>query len=410
MEKNEKNFLSLKSPNSSCLELNETTSLINQGDLNIHKISIAPMLNITDNYFRSFIRLLTNHAVLYTEMIHPDTIINSPKGYQHELLFEEEQHPIVIQLGGNNPTQLGHVSQLCKQMGFDEINLNCGCPSNKVQSHNFGAVLMENPALVTECVKTMRNQSNLPTTVKCRLGLNSYNESFFHDFINKVSTEGGINHFIIHSRIALMGLDTDKNRKIPPLQYDKVFEAKRKFFDLNFSINGGFKTLDDAENILEYKKTESFNYYNTSNENLIFEDNKSNSNDYSNNLVGCMIGRAAYENPWILADIDRRFYNKQNNNYSKKDVVLKYADFLDKKAKQLESNLEQINYEYTCMIRPLTYLFSGERGTNDFKRNLSSLKDRRKDPNFSIYEHIMECFDKFEKKNPRAVQLMPDNE
>jgi len=384
-----------------------------------HRISIAPMLNITDNYFRSFIRLLTQNAVLYTEMIHTDTITHSFRGYLKELYFEQNQHPVVIQLGGNNPDNLGSVAKLCKEVGYDEINLNCGCPSSKVQECNFGAKLMENPDLVSECVNSIRRNSNSETTVKCRLGLNIFDQKFIENFIENVSLKGSVKHFIIHSRIAIMSLDTEKNRKIPPLQYEKVFELKRKFPLLNFSLNGGVKSLEEANNLIKQRdlfdknislKTNDLSDYKNiekSFENLNMNDENGFIRELDICIAGCMIGRASYENPWILSNIDKLIYGKKNLGYSKKEVVMKYAEFVDEKGQQLNDKIEDLQYNYLRMVKPLTFLFPSERGTNQFKRDL--VKINKNDRNFSIYDHILNSFEIFEKTNPQAVEVMPSD-
>jgi tRNA-dihydrouridine synthase A len=361
---------------------------------NQQKLSVAPMMAVTDNYYRSFVRLLTQHTTLYTEMIHTDCITNSKKGYYNELFFEENHHPIVIQLGGNDPNELGKVSILCKEMGYDEINLNCGCPSSKVQKYCFGASLMNDPNLVAECVNQIQKNSNLNSTVKCRLGLNEYNQKFLDDFIDIVKTKGNINHFIIHARIAMMNLSTDKNRKIPPLQYEEVFSLKKKNPYLNFTLNGGIKTLDEAEYYLNNDLL-SFSY----------ENNYNNYNDNNNwGLEGVMIGRASYENPWILTDVDERFYGKKNLNFNKKEVVYKYADYIHKISQQMEdSDISHIFSAFNKMVKPLTYLFYGEKGTSEFRKNLLNISTKNQKEDFSIYDHIMDKFEIFEKGNPEGA-------
>jgi tRNA-dihydrouridine synthase A len=350
---------------------------------NRHIISIAPMMAITDNYYRSFVRLLTQNATLYTEMIHTDCITKSKRGYLNELFFEENHHPIVIQLGGNDPIELGKVSTLCKEMGYDEINLNCGCPSSKVQKCSFGAVLMDDPNLVAECVNNIQKNSNFNTTIKCRLGLNEYNQNYLDNFIDILKTKGNINHFIMHARIALMNLSTDQNRKIPPLQYKQIYSLKKNNPNIKFSLNGGIKTLDEAE------------YYLT---------NDILNNEKNQRLEGIMIGRAAYENPWILTDIDERFYGKKNLNLSKKEVVYKYADYIDKVSQQIdEVDISHIFTIYNKMVKPLTYLFHGEKGTSEFKKNLLNISAKNQKEDFSIYEHIIDKFEKFEKRNPEGA-------
>jgi tRNA-dihydrouridine synthase A len=337
----------------------------------IHKISIAPMLDITNRHFRNMMRFITRETCLYTEMIHHDSILYCQGNkMKSEMKISEIEKPIVIQLGGNNPETMEKIAAMCKEYNFDEINLNCGCPSSKVQNYNFGACLMKDPEVVADLAKRIRNVSNLEVTVKCRLGLNEYNEEFLKDFISTVSSKGEVSHFIMHARLAMMNLDTDKNRKIPPLQYDTVKGLKKIYPDLDFSLNGGIKTLDEIENLL---KCEEFH--------------------------GVMIGRAAYENPWMFADVDRRFFNKPNPSNSRKEVALKYSEYCE------NSMLEDPGLHFHFLIKPLTFLFSGEKYNNVFKNLLYTYKDLCKD--ISLSDHIKTILEKYEQINYKAVNKKP---
>ena len=205
-----------------------------------HLISIAPMMDWSDRHYRFFMRLITKRALLYTEMITTGAIIHGDR--DRFLRYNAEEHPIAIQLGGSDPDQLAKCATIVTDYGYDEINLNVGCPSDRVQSGRFGACLMAEPDLVAECVASMKNKTNLPVTVKTRLGIDdrdSYEE--LSDFI-KIVAEAGCDTFILHARKAwLNGLSPKENRNIPPLQYDVVYQIKKDFPDLEVIINGGVK-------------------------------------------------------------------------------------------------------------------------------------------------------------------------
>lgn len=329
-----------------------------------HLVSIAPMMDVTTNHFRTLVRLLTKEATLYTEMIHHDTVLNSKRGTAKELYFPLDHKPIVLQLGGNDPEILEKIAPFCKEAGYDEINLNCGCPSSKVMTNNFGAILMKDPELVARCTEKLSKITQLETTIKCRLGLDKDNKEFLTNFIKIVSEKGNVKHFTIHARLALMGLDTDKNRKIPPLQYDKVYKLKEEFPDLEFSINGGIKTIEEIKLFLK-----------------------------GGELNGCMIGRIAYDNPWMLREIDKEIYGKDNPGLSRKQIVYKYADYCE--------TLSGEDVHYNNLIKPLTNLFAYERQNIIFKNLLYDYKKVKKERNLS--EYIKYVVDEYEKINEFAV-------
>lgn len=238
----------------------------NAKKMDAHRLSVAPMMEWTDRHCRVFHRLMTRRAMLYTEMVTAPAILH---GTRPRLLdYSAAEHPVALQLGGSVPSELAESVRIARDWGYDEINLNVGCPSDRVQSGCFGAVLMERPALVAECVAAMIAESAVPVTVKCRIGVDDQNpEQVLPDFIDQVS-RAGVRHFIIHARKAwLQGLSPKENREIPPLDYSLVLRMKQDFPDLTICINGGVATLSQAKQLLDQ------------------------------GLDGVMIGRAAYHDP-----------------------------------------------------------------------------------------------------------------
>ena len=230
------------------------------------KLSVAPMMDWTDRHCRFFHRLMTRRAMLYTEMVTAPAVVHGDRA--RLLDYSDAEHPVALQLGGSDPAELRRAVELAAPWGYDEINLNVGCPSDRVQSGCFGAVLMERPALVAECVSAMLEVSPVPVTVKCRIGVDDQNpEVVLPDFIEKVSA-AGVTHFVIHARKAwLQGLSPKENREIPPLDYPLVTRMKAAFPHLTICINGGITSLSQAQAMLEA------------------------------GLDGVMVGRAAYHDP-----------------------------------------------------------------------------------------------------------------
>ncbi len=239
---------------------------IKKGFHDAHRLSVAPMMDWTDRHCRYFHRLMTRKAMLYTEMVTAPAVIHGPR--ERLLAYSEAEHPLALQLGGSDPAELAQAVRLAAPFGYDEINLNVGCPSDRVQSGCFGAVLMERPALVAACVAAMMAETDRPVTVKCRIGVDDQDpEIVLPDFIETVAATG-VQHFIIHARKAwLKGLSPKENREIPPLNYDLVLRMKRAYPALTISINGGIASLEQAKNLL------------------------------GQGLDGVMIGRAAYHDP-----------------------------------------------------------------------------------------------------------------
>ncbi len=231
-----------------------------------HRLSVAPMMDWTDRHCRHFHRLMTKHAMLYTEMVTAPAVLHGPR--ERLLGYSPSEHPIALQLGGSDPAELAQAVRMAAPYGYDEINLNVGCPSDRVQSGCFGAVLMERPLLVADCAAAMMAETTSPITVKCRIGVDDQDpEQVLPDFLEKVS-RAGVTHFIIHARKAwLKGLSPKENRDIPPLDYPLVVAMKDQFPHLTICINGGITSLDQAQTFLDQ------------------------------GLDGVMLGRAAYHDP-----------------------------------------------------------------------------------------------------------------
>lgn len=234
------------------------------------RISVAPMMDVTDRHCRYFLRQVNSRARLYTEMITAAALIHGD--VDHHLRFSEEEHPVALQLGGSEPEELAHCARLGEKYGYDEINLNIGCPSERVQRGAFGACLMAEPTLVSSCVNQIRGAVSVPVTVKHRIGIDKVEDySFVRDFVGTVA-QAGCRTFIVHARNAVLkGLSPKQNREIPPLKYDYVYRLKRDFPELEIVINGGIVSREEISRHLEH-------------------------------VDGVMVGRAAYSNPWFLAD------------------------------------------------------------------------------------------------------------
>ena len=292
-----------------------------------HKFCVAPMMQYTDMHDRYLLRLISKNIFLYTEMIATGSLIHG-KCFD-QLLFNKEEHPVGIQLGGSNVNDLIECSKRSEQEGYDEINLNVGCPSDRVQKGRFGACLMLEPELVSECLFNMQKAVKIPVSIKCRLGIDD-NESydFLYNFISIVK-ESEINTFIIHARNGILkGLSPRQNRSVPPLKYDYVYKLKNDFPDLEIIINGGIKTIDDSRNHLMH-------------------------------VDGVMIGRAAYDNPFILSDLDSIFYNEQSIPKSKKQILNTYLEYVERQIKN--------GHNLSRMMKHLFGLSRGDKNAKSFR-------------------------------------------
>ncbi|MFM9845779.1 MAG: tRNA dihydrouridine(20/20a) synthase DusA [Hyphomicrobiaceae bacterium] len=296
-----------------------------------HKLCVAPMMDWTDRHCRYLHRLITRHALLYTEMITAEAIL---RGRREMLLaFSPQEHPVALQLGGAAPDRLAEAASIGEDYGYDEINLNVGCPSDRVQGGQFGACLMASPDLVARCIAAMRARVRIPVTVKCRIGIDQQDsEADLERFITTVA-EAGCTTFIVHARKAwLEGLSPKENREIPPLDYGRVYRLKRSHPGLEIVINGGIETLDDAEQHLQH-------------------------------VDGIMLGRAAYQTPYILAAVDRRFFADVHAAPSRAEVLdglLEYARAHLQRGGRLNN-----------IARHALGLYHGQPGARAYRRHLS---------------------------------------
>lgn len=289
------------------------------------------MMDWTDRHCRYFHRLLSRHTWLYTEMVTTGALLHGD--VPRHLDFDAAEHPVALQLGGSEPADLAQAARLGAQWGYDEINLNCGCPSERVQRGAFGACLMAEPALVADCVKAMRDAVSVPVTVKHRIGIDSVEAyDFVRDFVGQVA-DAGCETFIVHARNAILkGLSPKENREIPPLKYDYVYRLKRDFPDLEIIINGGIDTLDAAAAHLEH-------------------------------VDGVMIGREAYHHPYLLAGVDTRFYGATGPIASREAVE---AGLIEYAARQVA----QGTY-LGAITRHALGLYRGVSGARGWRRTLS---------------------------------------
>lgn len=298
---------------------------------------IAPMLDWTDRHCRFFLRLLSRHVRLYTEMVTTGAVLRGDR--DRLLAYDPAEHPLALQLGGSDPADLARCAHIAADWGYDEVNLNVGCPSDRVQSGRFGACLMAEPELVAECVAAMRAATPLPVTVKTRIGIDerdSYEE--LASFVGRVAA-GGCETFIIHARKAwLRGLSPRENREIPSLRYEVVHQLKRDFPGLTVVLNGGLTTLDQAAEQLHQ-------------------------------VDGVMIGRAAYENPYLLAGVDQRFFGSSESPLSRHQVVETFTPYIKEQLRR--------GTPLHCMTRPMLGLFQGIPGARAWRRTLSEQACRR---------------------------------
>lgn len=295
------------------------------------RFSVAPMLDWTDRHCRYFLRLLTRHTLLYTEMVTTGALLYGKGDY---LAYNETEHPLALQLGGSEPEALAQCARMAEQRGYDEINLNVGCPSDRVQNGRFGACLMAEPVRVADCVAAMRSAVSIPVTVKTRIGIDEQDSyGFLCEFIQTVAERGGCDTFIIHARKAwLTGLSPKENRDIPPLDYDRVYQLKRDFPALALAINGGIKTLDQAEQHLQW-------------------------------LDGVMVGREVYQNPSLLSRVDSRLFGGTDPYRDMTDVVAAMLPYIE---------LELSRGTYLGHItRHMLGLFQSIPGARQWRRHLS---------------------------------------
>ncbi|MBY7818609.1 tRNA dihydrouridine(20/20a) synthase DusA [Vibrio fluvialis] len=295
------------------------------------RLSVAPMLDWTDRHCRYFHRLLSSQTLLYTEMVTTGAIIHGKGDF---LAYNEEEHPVALQLGGSNPADLARCAKLAQERGYDEINLNVGCPSDRVQNGRFGACLMAEPDLVAQCVAAMKEVVDIPVTVKTRIGIDDQDSyEFLTNFVTLVSEKGGCEQFTIHARKAwLSGLSPKENREIPPLDYPRAYQLKQDFPHLIIAVNGGVKTLAEAKEHLQH-------------------------------LDGVMIGREAYQSPYLLAEVDQQIFGLDTPVKKRSQVVQEMYPYI-------EQQLAQGSY-LGHITRHMLGLFQNMPGARQWRRHIS---------------------------------------
>lgn len=296
-----------------------------------HRFCVAPMMDWTDRHDRVFLRLFSKKSLLYTEMVTSAALKHGDAAYL--LQHNPSEHPVALQLGGSNPHELQEAARLGADAGFDEINLNVGCPSDRVQSGAFGACLMAEPDLVARCITAMQDSVEVPVTVKCRIGIDDKDsEEELMNFVDTVAN-AGCKVFIIHARKAILqGLSPKENREIPPLNYPRVQKVKEFFPELSIVINGGITRLQQAEELLE-------------------------------KLDGVMVGREAYQNPYFLHEVDEILFGEPHAEKSRVDYLRDYLPYI-------ETELQK-GTPLRHMSRHVLGLFKGQQGGKQFRRHLS---------------------------------------
>lgn len=302
------------------------------------RLCVAPMMDYTDRHCRYFLRLLSPGALLYTEMITAAAIV---RGNASRLLaFDPAEHPVALQLGGSDPRELAEATRVGAALGYDEINLNCGCPSDRVQSGRFGACLMAEPSLVAECVRAMREVTEVPVTVKCRIGIDPLPPSaagkgdyeFLQEFVATIAA-AGCEVFVVHARRAMLnGLSPKENREIPPLRYDVAARLRGDFPRLRFIVNGGVRTVEEAREHLD-------------------------------NFDGVMLGREAYHNPYVLALLHQALIDPQWTLPAREDVIERYALYVHARVAE--------GHRLRTMVRHVQGLYAGLPRVRSWRRFLS---------------------------------------
>jgi tRNA-dihydrouridine synthase A len=294
-------------------------------------ISVAPMMDWTDRHDRAFLRQISRSALLYTEMVPAGAILHGDRA--RFLAHDACEHPLALQVGGAEPAELATCAAIAQEHGFDEINLNVGCPSDRVQKGRFGACLMAEPDLVAACVEAMIGAAPIPVTVKTRIGIDDRDS--FEELCNFARTlrDAGLTTLIVHARKAwLSGLSPKQNREVPPLRYDMVYRLKESFPELEIVLNGGVQNLDQAAAHLRH-------------------------------VDGVMLGRAAYQDPYVLAEVDRRFFGDARAAPSREDILRGYLPYV---AAQVDAGVPLAN-----MTRHILGLFNGLPGARAWRRHLS---------------------------------------
>lgn len=310
-------------------------------------LSVAPMMGYTDRHFRRLIRLISRHVLLYTEMITTNELLHR-QGVEHLLQIDPIEHPIALQLGGSDPVNFEKSAKLAYQFGFDEINLNIGCPSARVQAARFGACLMKEPSLVAECVSAIQSVVDLPVTVKTRIGVDDQDQyEQLTGFVEAVA-KAGCSVFIVHARKAwLKGLSPKENRHIPPLSYETVYRLKKDFPDLTIILNGGIKSTEEISQHLQHTD-------------------------------GVMLGRALYQQPLWIGELEREYFPDPITEKSEEALLTAYTDYLKTQL--------ALGVSASTLIRHLHGLFQGKPGARHWRRYLHEKTKAQQPDQLSIAE------------------------
>jgi tRNA-dihydrouridine synthase A len=300
----------------------------------LRPLSVAPMMDCTDRHYRWLMRQISRRTLLYTEMVTSHAIVHGDRDYI--LGYSPEEHPVALQLGGDDPTMLAECARIAEGMGYDELNLNVGCPSDRVASGNFGACLMLRPERVAACVAAMRAAVSLPVTVKHRIGVDAQ-DSYEHmrSFVDTVAAAGS-DRFTVHARIAVLGgLSPKENRTVPPLRYPDVYRLKSELPHLDIEINGGIRSLDAVDEQLQ-------------------------------KVDAVMIGRAAYDDPYLFATVDERYFNDPHAVPDRAEIALRYGEYV-------EAFLARTpRAKFSGLARHVLGLFTGLPGAREFRRILTT--------------------------------------
>ena len=295
---------------------------------NAFRFSVAPMMDWTDRHCRAFHRVLTRDALLYTEMVTSKAVLHGDR--ERLIGFSEVEHPVALQLGGSEPDELAECARIAEAFGYDEVNLNCGCPSDRVQSGSFGACLMREPELVADCMRAMGEATRLPVTVKCRIGVDDQEPREALFALVEACAAAGVTTFIVHARKAwLKGLSPKENRDVPPLDYQLVYDLKRAHPELTISLNGGVASLEEAETHLAH-------------------------------VDGVMLGRVAYHEPALLGQVDRRIFAAGQGDVGPFEALAAYRPYMEA---QLAAGTP-----LTHMTRHMLGLMHGLPGARAFRR------------------------------------------
>jgi len=325
------------------------------------KVSVAPMMDCTDRHDRFFLRLISKNVMLYSEMVATKSAIY---GDRNKILgFTPDEKPLALQVGGSNKKELSEVAKIAEQMGYDEININLGCPSKKVQKNKFGACLMKEPDLVAECINEMVNSCNIPVTAKTRIGFDeTENFDYLNKFVNKIKM-AGCKTIILHARKAMLkGLSPKQNLNIPKLNYQMVYNIKKENPELEIIINGGITKIEEIKNHLKF-------------------------------CDGVMIGRAIYQNPYFLVNIEKEIFN-QKNTPTRENIAERLLKYVEKEVK--------LGTKVNHIMRHTVGLYHGQIGSKNWKRFLSDNMMAR-DSDFQKSKHIMTIVQNNEKANQKNL-------